>query len=129
MSSGTSPMSNGVLPSVGAVVSPVDAAVSPGGTVVPAPAVPATPSAPTETRPTASSGRERMCMVGSSCDCGWLRGLVGSAARSGSFAPLAPELIEVDGGDEDGADDDLLEERLEVHDDEPVAQHRRDEHA
>ena len=47
------------------------------------------------------------------------------AAAQGSGAPL---LVDVDGGNEDGADHDLLPERLDADDHEPVLQRGRDEH-
>src|SRR5690348_8679240 len=48
------------------------------------------------------------------------------ATAQGGGAPL---LVDVDGGDEDGADHDLLPERLDADDHEPVLQRGRDEHA
>src|SRR6266704_1587923 len=47
------------------------------------------------------------------------------AAAQGGGAPL---LVDVDGGDEDDADHDLLPERLDADDHEPVLQRGRDEH-
>src|SRR5690242_15100471 len=48
---------------------------------------------------------------------------------SRALAGAALELIDVHGRDEDESDRDLLPERLDVRDDEPVLQHGRDEHA
>src|SRR6266571_9519149 len=47
------------------------------------------------------------------------------AAAQGGGAPL---LVDIDGGDEDDADHDLLPERLDADDHEPVLQRGRDEH-
>src|SRR5690242_3982628 len=47
---------------------------------------------------------------------------------SRTLAGAALELIDIHGRDEDEPDRDLLPERLDVGDDEPVLQHGRDEH-